>query len=56
MAKESMKAREVKRRKMVSLWEERRAALKKQGDEEAYRELQKMPRNASPVRDRKSVV
>lgn len=50
MAKESMKAREVKRRKMVSLWEERRAALKKQGDEEAYRELQKMPRNASPVR------
>ena len=50
MAKESMKAREAKRRKMVSLWEERRAALKKQGDEEAYRELQKMPRNASPVR------
>ena len=50
MAKESMKAREVKRRKMVSLWEERRATLKKQGDEEAYRELQKMPRNASPVR------
>ena len=50
MAKESMKAREVKRQKMVALWAERREALKKQGDEEAYRELQKMPRNASPVR------
>ena len=50
MAKESMKAREVKRQKMVALWAERRKALKKQGDEEAYRELQKMPRNASPVR------
>ena len=45
-----MKAREVKRQKMVALWAERREALKKQGDEEAYRELQKMPRNASPVR------
>ena len=50
MAKESMKAREVKRQKMVALWAERREALKKQGDEEAYRESQKMPRNASPVR------
>ncbi len=50
MAKESMKAREVKRQKMVALWAERREALKKQGDEEAYRELQKMPCNASPVR------
>ena len=50
MAKDSMKAREVKRQKMVALWAERREALKKQGDEEAYRELQKMPRNASPVR------
>ena len=50
MAKESMKAGEVKRQKMVALWAERREALKKQGDEEAYRELQKMPRNASPVR------
>ena len=45
-----MVAREVKRQKMVALWAERREALKKQGDEEAYRELQKMPRNASPVR------
>lgn len=50
MAKESMKAREVKRQRMVAKYAEKRIALKKQGDEEAYRELQKIPRNASPVR------
>lgn len=50
MAKESMKAREVKRRKMVAKYQAKRARLKAQGDEEAYRELQKIPRNASPVR------
>lgn len=50
MAKESMKAREVKRRKMVEKYAQKRAHLKAQGDEEAYRELQKIPRNASPVR------
>ena len=50
MAKESMKAREVKRRKMVQKYAAKRARLKAQGDEEAYRELQKIPKNASPVR------
>ena len=47
MAKESMKAREVKRRKMVEKYAEKRKALKEAGDYEA---LQKLPRNASPVR------
>ena len=47
MAKESMKARVVKRQKMVAKYAEKRAALKKAGDYEA---LQKLPRNASPVR------
>lgn len=47
MAKESMKAREVKRRKMVARYAEKRAALKAAGD---YVGLQKLPRNASPVR------
>ncbi|MGJ8593982.1 MAG: 30S ribosomal protein S14 [Aquaticitalea sp.] len=47
MAKESMKAREVKRQKMVDKYAEKRKALKKAGDYEA---LQKLPRNASPVR------
>ena len=50
MAKESMKAREVKRRKMVDKYAAKRARLKAQGDEDAYRELQKIPKNASPVR------
>lgn len=47
MAKESMKAREVKRQKMVDKYAEKRKALKAAGDYEA---LQKLPRNASPVR------
>ena len=47
MAKESMKAREVKRQKLVDKYAEKRAALKKAGD---YEGLQKLPRNASPVR------
>lgn len=47
MAKESMKAREVKRAKMVAKYAEKRKALKEPGDYEA---LQKLPRNASPVR------
>lgn len=47
MAKESMKAREVKRKKMVDKYAEKRAALKAAGDYEA---LQKLPKNASPVR------
>lgn len=47
MAKESMKAREVKRRKLVEKYEKKRAKLKAEGD---YAALQKLPRNSSPVR------
>ena len=47
MAKESMKARERKRRKMVDKFMERRAELKEQGD---FVALQKLPRNSSSVR------
>ena len=47
MAKESMKAREVKRRKLVAKYATKRAALKEAGD---YDALQKLPKNASPVR------
>lgn len=47
MAKESMKARERKRAEMVAKYAEKRAALKAAGDYEA---LQKLPKNASPVR------
>ena len=47
MAKESMKAREVKRQKMVAKYAEKRKALKEAGDYEA---LQRIPKNASPVR------
>ena len=47
MAKESMKAREVKRAKLVAKYAEKRAQLKKEADYEA---LQALPKNASPVR------
>ena len=47
MAKESMKARERKRAKVVAKYAEKRKALKEAGD---YEGLQKLPRNASPVR------
>tara|TARA_B100000886_G_scaffold38344_1_gene23810 strand:+ start:60 stop:329 length:270 start_codon:yes stop_codon:yes gene_type:complete len=47
MAKESMKARERKRAKTVAKFAAKRKALKEAGDYEA---LQKLPRNASPVR------
>jgi small subunit ribosomal protein S14 len=47
MAKESMKARERKRQKMVEKYAAKREQLKKDGD---YDALQKLPRNASPVR------
>lgn len=47
MAKESMKARERKRQEMVEKYAEKRARLKAEGDYEA---LQKLPKNASPVR------
>ncbi|GAD04998.1 30S ribosomal protein S14 [Porphyromonas crevioricanis] len=47
MAKESMKAREVKRAKLVEKYAEKRKRLKAEG---LYEELQSLPRNASPVR------
>jgi len=47
MAKESMKARERKRQKLVSKYSDKRKALKEAGD---YVGLQKLPKNASPVR------
>ena len=57
MAKESMKAREVKRQHLAALYAEKRAALKKivnTGDPveafEAAQKLQRIPRNANPIR------
>ena len=47
MAKESVKARQRKREKMVVKFAEKRAALKKAGD---YAGLDLLPKNASPVR------
>ena len=47
MAKESMKARERKRAKIVAKYADKRKALKEAGD---YDALQKLPKNASPVR------
>ncbi|MCC8118355.1 MAG: 30S ribosomal protein S14 [Bacteroidales bacterium] len=59
MAKESMKAREVKRAKLVAKYAKRKEALKeearqlaKEGESayEVYQKLQKLPKNASSVR------
>ncbi len=47
MAKESMKAREVKRAARVEKYAEKRAQLKEEGD---YIGLQKLPKNSSKVR------
>ncbi|GAA4468689.1 30S ribosomal protein S14 [Nibrella saemangeumensis] len=47
MAKESVKARERKRERLVAKYAQKRAALKAAGD---YLALDKLPRNASPVR------
>ena len=47
MAKESMKARERKREKMVARYAEKRAKLKAEGDWEG---LQKLPKNSAKVR------
>ncbi len=47
MAKKSQIAREAKRRKMVNQYAAKRQKLKEEGDWEG---LQKLPRNASPVR------
>jgi small subunit ribosomal protein S14 len=47
MAKESMKAREVKRLMLVEKYAAKRAELKEKGD---FTALQKLPRNSSSVR------
>jgi small subunit ribosomal protein S14 len=47
MAKESVKARQRKREAVVARYADKRAALKAAGD---YEGLNKLPRNASPVR------
>lgn len=47
MAKESMKAREVKRQKLVDKFAKKRAELKANGD---YIGLQKLPKNSNPNR------
>jgi small subunit ribosomal protein S14 len=47
MAKESVKARQRKRERMVAKYAAKRAELKAAGD---YAALDKLPKNASPVR------
>ncbi len=47
MAKESVKARDRKKERTVAKYAAKRAALKEAGD---YVGLDKLPRNASPVR------
>ena len=47
MAKESMKAREIKRRKLVEKYAKKRAKLKAEGD---YQGLSRLPRNSNPNR------
>jgi len=47
MAKESIKARELKKEKTVAKYAAKRAALKAAGD---YIGLDKLPKNASPIR------
>ena len=47
MAKESMKAREIKRAKLVAKYAEKREKLKAEGD---YQALSRLPRNSNPNR------
>ena len=47
MAKESMKAREIKRKKLVDKYADKRAKLKAEGD---YVGLSRLPRNSNPIR------
>lgn len=47
MAKQSIKARQRKRERMVAQYADKRAALKAAGD---FQGLDKLPKNASPVR------
>ncbi|ACE05629.1 ribosomal protein S14 [Candidatus Amoebophilus asiaticus 5a2] len=49
MAKESVKARNLKRQALVERYAAKRAKLKEAGD---YLALDKLPKNASPVRVR----
>jgi len=49
MAKESMKAREVKRKRLADKYAAKRKELKEAGN---WDELQKLPRASSPVRQR----
>ncbi len=47
MAKESMKAREVKRARLIEKYAEKRTKLKAEGD---YQALSRLPRNSNPIR------
>jgi small subunit ribosomal protein S14 len=47
MAKESMKAREIKRAKLIKKYEAKRAQLKAEGD---YVGLSRLPKNSNPIR------
>ncbi|MFO7370149.1 MAG: 30S ribosomal protein S14 [Bacteroidales bacterium] len=47
MAKESLKAREVKRKNLVEKYAAKREKLKADGD---FQELSRLPRNSSPIR------
>ena len=47
MAKESMKAREIRRKKLIEKYAEKRAKYKAEGD---YIGLSRLPRNSSPIR------
>lgn len=47
MAKESMKAREKRRAKLVAKYAEKRARLKEEGD---YQGLARLPKNSNPNR------
>jgi small subunit ribosomal protein S14 len=47
MAKESMKAREIKRAKLVVRYTEKRAKLKEEGD---YQALSRLPKNSNSIR------
>lgn len=49
MAKESMKAREVKRVKLATKYAAKRAALKADGN---YIAMSTLPRNSNPIRQR----
>lgn len=47
MAKESMKAREVRRAKLIAKYAAKRAKLKEEGD---YQALSRLPKNSNPIR------